>query len=190
MPMKLNSFGLETPVRSSGIQLIKKQRKGVKIMKQKEISKWLKGISILIGLMGAVIFFLFIPMLAIEAKTSYPELAHLFWKGLAFMWATAAGCYASLVIFWKVSNEIAKDNSFSKENARYFAWISRITVGIAIWWFIAFLFLGFSHLMNFTLQLLVLVVVLVFIAVSILSAALSHLIWKAYEMKQENELTI
>ncbi len=120
------------------INEMKEIGKGYKSMKQSEISGWLKGITIAIGIVGVVFFFLLVPILAGEMKREYPQAAFLYLPGMAYSYVIAAGCYAILYQFWTVCREIGRDNSFSKENA----------------------------------------------------AALSHLVWKAYELKQENELTI
>ena len=120
------------------INEMKEIGKGYKSMKQSEISGWLKGITIAIGIVGVVFFFLHVPINAGGIKMENTQAAILFMPGLAKSEVIAAGCYAILYQFWTVCREIGRDNSFSKENA----------------------------------------------------AALSHLVWKAYELKQENELTI
>jgi len=51
-------------------------------------------------------------------------------------------------------------------------------------------FLGANKWLNPGIMLLIIGVIFISIIITVLAAALSHLIIKAYELKQENELTI
>lgn len=159
-------------------------------MKQSEIAKWLKAISIAIAIMGIFFFFLVVPILAGQMKTEYPEVAFLYWPGLCYGWLIAAGCYYILYQFWKVAKEIGNDNSFSLENCSSFVKMSRMALIMALIWFIGLLILSICKWMNPGILILMLLAIFISLVISILTAALSHLIRKAYEMKQENELTI
>lgn len=159
-------------------------------MKQAEIARWLKGITWGIGIMGIIFFFILVPMLAGEMRRGYPEAAFLYWPGLVYNFVIAAGCYAILFQFWTVCREIGRDNSFSSENAEAFKRISRIAVVMAVLWFAGLAGLTMIHYMQPGIMLLMVFAVFVSAAVAICAAALSHLIWKAYEMRRENELTI
>ena len=159
-------------------------------MKQAEVAKWLKAITLLTGFAGLLFFFVIVPVLAEEMREMYPEVHFLYWPGLIYAWVVAAGCYGILGLFWKVCREIGNDNSFSKENARAFANMSRIAVCIAILWLAGMLFLAFGHWLNPGIMIFMLIAQLISFAVAVLTAALSHLILKAYELKRENDLTI
>ena len=159
-------------------------------MRQKEVSKWLKGITIAVGCMGIVFFCLILPVLAGEMRDAYPEVNFLYWPGMIYGWIIGVGCYIVLFLFWKVCNEIGKDNSFSKENAHTFVQITRIALVLAFVWFAGFTMLSFKHWVSPAIAIFMIFAVLISIIVAILAAAMSHLILKAYEMKQENELTI
>ena len=93
-------------------------------MQQKEISRWLKAITIVLALMGAVFFLYIMPVLAMSWRDADESLAYLFMPGLLYGWCIAVICYAILYQFWKVCVQIGKDNSFSKENAKCFRNIS------------------------------------------------------------------
>lgn len=159
-------------------------------MKQSEIAGWLKGITWAIGLMGAVFFFLLVPMLAGQMKQEYPEAAFLYWPGLAYSFVIAAGCYAVLFQFWRVCREIGRDNSFSKENAAAFKMISRLAAVLAGIWFAGLAGLAWMGYLQPGIMLFLIFAVFMSLVIAICAAALSHLVWKAYELKQENELTI
>lgn len=159
-------------------------------MKQKEIAVWLKGITYTVGIMGAVFFFFLVPVLAGEMKREYPQAAFLYWPGLVYSFVIAACCYTVLYQFWTVCREIGRDNSFSKENAAAFKHISRIAVALAGVWFAGFAGLTAMGYMQGGIMLFMLGAVVASFIVAVCAAALSHLVWKAYELKQENELTI
>jgi len=159
-------------------------------MTQAEISKWLKAVTILLAAMGVVFFGVIVPVLALISRRSYPDLAFLFYPGLAYNFAIAVPCYAILYHFWKVCRQIRQDNSFSKENADSFVAISRLALFLTVEWFAGLLFLTFGGWMKTGALVILIFGIFLSIIVTVISAALSHLIRKAYELRQENELTI
>lgn len=159
-------------------------------MHQMETARWLKGITIILGIMGLLFFFLIMPLLAEEMVKNYPEVSFLYWSGLIYGWFIALFCYAVLFQFWKVCVQIGRDNSFSRENANAFAVISRLALILAGVWFMGMLALALRRWLNPGIGIFLILAVLISIIIAILAAALSHLIQKAYELKLENELTI
>lgn len=159
-------------------------------MKQEEIARWLKWITYSIGIAGAAVFFFLVPMIAGQMRMEYPQAAYLYWPGLGCNFLVASGCYLILYQFWTVCREIGRDNSFSMENALAFKRISRIAAGLAALWFTALAALAFMRVLQAGILLFLIFAVFISFAVAICAAALSHLVWKAYELKQENELTI
>lgn len=164
--------------------------KGADNMKQAEIARWLKGITWGIGIMGAIFFFLLVPVIAGEMRRDYPEAAFLYWPGLMYNFVIAAGCYAILFQFWTVCREIGRDNSFSKENVAAFKRISRLAVVLAVVWFAGLAGLTVMHYMQPGIMLFMIFAIFISFVAAICGAALSHLVFKAYELRQENELTI
>ena len=61
---------------------------------------------------------------------------------------------------------------------------------LAVVWFAGIVFLVFLAVRQPGVSIFMITAVLISVMISILAAALSHLILKAYELKQENELTI
>lgn len=159
-------------------------------MKQGEIAKWLKAITIVIGLMGAVFFLVLLPMMGKEMAVLYPEMAGMYVPALLYGWCIAVFCYAILFQFWKVCVEIGRDNSFSMENAKAFKNISRISLMLGVLWFLGIIILVVLGLGHPGILILMLAMVIAHMILAVLAAALSHLILKAYEIKQETELTI
>lgn len=119
------------------------------------------------------------------------SLAYLFMPGLLRrLVQLAVTCYAILYQFWKVCVQIGKDNSFSKENAKCFRNISHFALLLAVVWFAGIVFLAILAVRQPGISIFMITAVLLSVMISVLTAALSHLILKAYELKQENELTI
>ncbi len=159
-------------------------------MKQMEVSKWLKVITILTGIAGLLFFFLVMPVLAWDMAQGYAEAAYLMWPGMIYGWGIGVICYAILYQFWKVCVEIGRDNSFSAENAHSFVIISRLMVFMAAVWFVGLVFLAVIHCLGPAFGIFMILCTFICIVVAVLAAALSHLIYKSYEMRQEQELTI
>lgn len=159
-------------------------------MKQEEIARWLKVITCGIGIMGVFFFVFLVPILAGEVKKSYPHLAYLYWPGLLYILVVAGACFAILLEFWMVCCQIGKDNSFSMENAEAFKQISRLAVLLAAVWFLGAVCLVLLHCLHPALLLFFIFALFMSFAVAICAAALSHLVLKAYQLRQENELTI
>lgn len=159
-------------------------------MSQKEVSKWLKVITILVGAAGILFFFVVMPFMANDVAVAYPEAAYLKWPGMIYGWGIGVICYAILYQFWKVCVEIGHDNSFSAENAKAFATISRLATFMAVVWFGGMIFLIAVRCLGPAYGIFMILIAFICIVVAVLAAALSHLIYKSYELRQENELTI
>lgn len=159
-------------------------------MKQTEVSKWLKTITILTGAAGLFFFCVVMPVMARDIAGMYPQAAWLLWPGMIYGWGIGVICYAILWQFWRVCVEIGRDNSFSAENAKSFAVISRFAALMAAVWFAGVVFLAVVHCLGPAFGIFMILIAFICIVAAVLSAALSHLVYKSYEMRQENELTI
>lgn len=159
-------------------------------MKQKNLSGWLKLITIGMALIGAVLYLAVFPVLGSEAVHKYPEYSHCFYPWIIFLWLTAVPCYLVLIFAWKISGNIGNDNSFCKKNADMMKNISVLAALDSAFFFagnIVYWFIGYNHP---SILLASFIVVFIGVAISVDSAALSHLIYKAADMKEENDLTI
>lgn len=155
--------------------------------KQKQIAKMLKILCGLLAVMGLVFFggltWLFLATDFIPTEDPYHVL-------LGFSWFIAILCYAVLFQFWKVCNEIGKDNSFSLENARSFHTMSILgmVAGVSYVFRVAYdVIYDKSNLVPIIYALFCIALSVVFVMVC---EGLSQLIRNAYEVKLENDLTI
>lgn len=159
-------------------------------MSQKSLSKWLKGIIAGMAVCAAIIYLYLIPIWGRDLVEANPEFSNCYIPWLAVLLISSIPCYWGLYFGWRIATEIGKDNSFSKENASYLKNISMLAALDSVYFFIAnlvLMVLGMNHPSIFLLSLFV---VFAGIAVTVAAAALSHLVKKAADMKEENELTI
>lgn len=159
-------------------------------MNQISLSKWLKGIIAGMAVCGGIIYFYLIPYLGKEITWANPEFAYCYWPWLIVLWISAIPCYVALFFGWKIVVEIGKDNSFSRKNAEYLKRISVLAVTDSVFFFganLVLMMMGMNHPGVFLLSLFV---DFAGIAAAIVSASLSHLVQKAAEIREENELTI
>ena len=159
-------------------------------MKQKKISLWLKAVTIAIALMGLA-FFGSATAYAFAFRPDYNDPVPVYLRqNIVFLWVTAILCFLVLFFFWKIINEIGNDNSFSMENVKNFK--SMAICGILIIFeyilrIIVWLIKGDLEFIPLTYTLLKIFVFIIFV---VLCIAMSKLVQNAYEIKQENELTI
>ena len=133
-------------------------------MKRVGLVRTLKGVVAFLAVMAAVYYAAIFPSRIREIGLEEPELA------------------------WKICTEIGRDNSFCHQNAR---WLSGIGV-------CALIDTGYCAIGTVTLEiiagspiwLLGTAVCMVGLAIALAAFLLSHLVLKAADMKDENDLTI
>jgi MFS family permease len=159
-------------------------------MDQVRLSRWLKAIIIGTGICGTVIYFLAIPMIGKAIVSEYPEACSWYWPWLIFLWLTAVPCYIALVSGWKIAADIGRDRSFSFENAKRLKLISILAAADSILAFAGNLVFYFLNMTQAVVFFMGFFIVFVGIALSVVFAALSHMVLKAAKLREENELTI
>lgn len=159
-------------------------------MKQKELAKWLKLLIAFAALIGAFLCLIIVPALGHDAVLMYPELDYMYWPCLIFIWITAIPFYFALYKGLLICQEISADNSFCTENAQRLKEISKLALSECILYLAAMIILFVLNLLHPSILLITLFIIFVGISIAIVSAALSHLVEKASELKEENDLTI
>lgn len=159
-------------------------------MKRKELTKWLKIVIAFAALIGVFLCFIVAPFLGREAVFMYPELSYMFWPSLIFIWATAVPFYAALYKGWLICEEISNDNSFCRENGQRLKEISKLALFECILYLVAMVVLLILNLLHPSILLMALFVIFVGVSIAVVAAALSHLVEKASELEEENDLTI
>ena len=159
-------------------------------MNQKNLSIWLKALLISVGVCGIIAYLLVLPSCLDALGKNYPAFEGKRWIWTVFVWITAAPCYATLILGWRIAARIGEDRSFSVENARALTGISWLAAADAAFFFVGNVALWFMGMNHPGVLLLSLLICFIGVAVTIASACLSHLTWKAAEIQEENELTV
>lgn len=156
-------------------------------MKQLRLSYILKGIVITLAVLG-VLYVIGVPLVAKYMNISIP--GDIFFGFNPFSWWTLFFCYVILLLFWNVCTRIGNGNSFSKENAAAFHRISLCGVAITLGFVVEFIWALILDYLTVPSILFICFKTIVFIIFIVICEALSKLILHAYEIRQENELTI
>ena len=159
-------------------------------MEQKALAAWLKLIIVGVGLCGLVVYFVVLPSFGGSLAEEYPEFANRFLPWLIFLWISGIPCYAALVFGWRIAINIGRDRSFSNANANALKWIAWLAAGDAVFFFVGNIVLLFADLSHPGVVLLSLLIVFGGVAVTVVAAALSHLVKKAAVLQEESDLTI
>ena len=159
-------------------------------MKHRELARWLKLLAILSGIVILFLAFLLVPNVAKEMALTRTKYAHLQMPFNLFVWVSVIPFMLSLLNAWKIFNQIGQDNSFSKQNAHYLTNISRLSLIELVYYFIGIILLLVFNLLHPPIIIAMAVVIFIAFALSIITAALSHLVNKAAEIKDENDLTV
>ncbi len=161
------------------------------IMRQTEMSGYLKVVTAGVGVLLLVFLFWFLPLVLKEPLTSTAgEGGYRGTCGL--IWFSAVPAFLCLIRFWGICESIRKDRSFSMENAvrlkrmsQYMLIDAVLYTGFLVWFFLAGWYQGVAWLV-----FPVLLAVFISVTLVVLCAALSHLVQKAGRMQEEQELTI
>lgn len=159
-------------------------------MEQKTLALVLKIVLVGLGAAGAIVYFWLLPMFGGDFARANAEYAYCYWPWLIFLWLTAIPCYLALGFGWSIATEIGRDNSFSDKNAKSLRNISILAAVDAVFFFLGnifYLLLNMSHPGVFLLSCFI---VFGGVAISVAAACLSHLVYKAAKLREENELTI
>lgn len=159
-------------------------------MSQRGLANSLKAGIIGIGMCGLIIYFYFLPAIGKVILRDMPQYGHGYIPWMIFLWITGIPCYLVLLCCWKVASEIGRDNSFSYINAKMLKYIAALAAFDSCFLFVGSGIFFTLDMCGVGLLLLLFVVVFFGATVTVAAAALSHLIYKAAELAEQNELTI
>ena len=165
-------------------------------MQQKTLVSWLKAIIILFSILLAALLFAILPTAGLRAAANMPEATFLFWPCLIFVWIFGTPIFLMLMEAWKVCGRISSGQPFCADNARSFVTLCQyalIACGILVVGNVALLLVSIvTGLAVYPIGVPIFSVLLIFVglAVAVAAATLSHLIYKASDINEENLLTI
>lgn len=159
-------------------------------MKQSNLSAWLKTVAVIVGIMGLLLFFLIFPISGHDIAEQNPDIAFMYWPCMIYLWIMAVPCYVALWQFWRIAVEIGRDNSFCHANVIALEIIGRMSLLDTILLFSGSAVIFIIKALTPAVLLAIVFICILGIAMSVLCAALSHLVEKAASLKEENDLTI
>ena len=159
-------------------------------MKQDKLAGWLKFIILGVGLCILIVYVFVVPMFGRTIVDDAPEFAGWYVPWLVFISITAVPVFIALFFCWKVANNIGNDRSFSMDNANLLKWISWLAAADSAYFFIGNIVLLLLNMSHPGMTLMSMLIAFIGVAVSIASAALSHLIVKAADLQEQSDLTI
>ena len=148
-------------------------------MSQKSIAKMLKLFCVVVAVVGAFFFLVYAPLLVEELAIMWPEAAYLRWPGLIGIWVIAVLCYAVLGNFWMICVRIGEDKR-----------MGLLSFVVAVLLTGAMIFLGCLGFLGIAYFIVYSLLMCVVCGVGVLCLALSALIRRAAQLKEENDLTI
>lgn len=159
-------------------------------MKQDGLAKWIKFVIAGVGICGLVVYTIIMPRLGAYLVKQDSMLERNVMPWLILIWISALPCYGVLVLGWKIADNIKADRTFSYENAKYLKWVSFLAMGDSIFVFLAHAAFLMMDMSAAAVMLVIIIVVFFGVAISVCAAALSHLVIKAADIQEENELTV
>lgn len=141
-------------------------------MTQRELSIWLR---VIVALTAICCLYL-----AVTAWLLAPV------EDAIFLTFSAVPVFASLFLAWKIFADIGRDKSFTEKNAMRLRLISRLALLDTFAYVVRAVVLGILGINDFSS----LIIIFLGIAMTVITAALSHLTRKAAALKSENDLTI
>lgn len=159
-------------------------------MSQKSLSGWLKAAIIAAGLCALAVYAVIIPSYGVSIVSQYPEFEYRFLPWLLFLCGTALPVYAVLVIGWLIARDVGNDRSFRAANAKRLKWCAILAAADSAYFFIGNAALLLCNCSHPGVMILSMLVVMAGVAVSVIFAALSHLVGKAADLQEQSDLTV
>ncbi len=160
-------------------------------MTQKTFSNLLKAVIVLAFLCCAVVYALYVPAIAQEAADNFAEFSSLYVPALLFVELTALPILAALVLAWRIADAIGQDNSFCRANASRMKAISLLALGDVVYFWVGLAVFAFGWgAASGPETILAILIGSAGIILSVCAGALSHLILKAAQLREENDLTV
>ena len=159
-------------------------------MKQRELSRWLKAITIILAVCTILACVYIVPSQGKLAAARVPEYAKIYLPALIFVEVTFIPVFVSLILVWQIFSDIGRDNSFSRKNAARLRVISRLALFDTLLYLLVAVLIIIVNALTPGIILLLLAVLFIGTCSTVASAAFSHLTYKAAALKDESDLTI
>ena len=160
-------------------------------MKQRTIARILMAGGIVAAIGIILVFGVFVPIVANECRTMYPEFAYLYWPGLIGMWLIGALFLLGLWEYFRVCVRIGGDRSFSVGNVTSLRRIAVYMAASGLLWIGAAFGPGvIFHADIGPVWIYLFLFAMAGFALALLAWGLSLLLQRAVEIQEENDLTV
>lgn len=159
-------------------------------MKQGMISRLLRILCFLMGIIGVGFFFVFMPKLIDDFVCSYQEIAFLRYPAYFFLGGVVVTCYYILYQFYTITIQIGYMNSFCKENVLALKRMANASLGLIIIFILGDVYLLFVNWLHPFLLLCSFFFCFVIAVFMVICYCLSSLLSNVVMIKKENDLTV
>lgn len=161
-------------------------------MKQKEMSVYLKIITVIVAILFLFFIIWFLPTSIIQTMIPAGIILQQAYFIIGYIWLVSTPCLLALVKFYKICCRIGKDNSFCTENAKALKDMSFFMLTVVVLSSIGMAVLVFSGLYYYFKfsGAAILIAIIIAVTLSVVCAALSHLVQKASALQEEHDLTV
>ncbi|WP_018758286.1 DUF2975 domain-containing protein [Paenibacillus terrigena] len=159
-------------------------------MKQQELSQWLKMIIVFSGCFGLLLCIYLGPELGKELLLPFERLKALYHPFIAFLWITGIPFFIALLLGWNICSDIRADQTFTDTNASRLKVISILAMVECVLYVSALLYLVIRSSFHVYMFTFILLMIFCAVIIAVFTSMLSHLVRKASEIQEDNELTI
>jgi len=159
-------------------------------MRQKELSAWLKLIIVFSGIFVLLLCIYIGPEMGRRFLLDSAKLKELYKPAIAFIWMTAIPFFIALVLGWKICSDIGSDQAFTANNGYRMKIISILSIIEGALYVSALFYISVVGSYQTNVLIFLLFILFVSVVISVFTSMLSHLVRKASEIKQDNDLTI
>ncbi len=148
-------------------------------MKQSTMATCLKTIVIIAAIIGLLFLIFLIPSEGKVIARVNPEVSYMYTPCLIYVYIMAVPYYLVLYLFYRVFDEIRKNNEFCSENVGRLKNISILSLVEMLLCVIPIVLLGSMNILNPGVAILLLLLSFLSIIIAMSSKTLSHLTKKA-----------
>lgn len=156
-------------------------------MTQKKLSLWLKVIIIAMAVAGLVLFGVFVPLVGIDMVDGGLLTEKAAWCWLEFILPMAVPCYLVLFWCWNASADIGANRSFTRKNAQRLRDIMFACLVTTVYLFIVNLVFFLVNASTALIFACLFFIDFIGAVLAVASGCLSHLVYKAALIREENE---
>lgn len=159
-------------------------------MNRFSLARAIKICIIFIGILGLIFFIGVVPNIGLDLLISLEQFSKCFYPWLFLIWALAIPCYYILVLGWKLTNSLEKDQPFTHKNGDVFKKMAYLGFGDSIFFIcmnIVYLFIGMNHI---AIVLISVGIGFILCILSICALIFSYLFHRAADLQEQSDFTI